>query len=527
MNKSQQVESQAAVLETGSGNLFRYDGPAGTVVFLVALPLCLGIALASSAPLFSGIIAGIVGGLVVSVLSGSQVSVSGPAAGLAVIVATGISTLGSFQAFLTALVIAGAMQFLLGLLRAGVIAEYVPNSVIKGMLAAIGVLIILKQIPHALGRDKGWEGDLSFFALGGDNALTDIAASVLSASPGAVAISIVSLGVLMGWDKLAKGHRFFKLVPGALGTVLLGIAMNQAFGYLIPSWKLTDPQHMVSLPVAESLGGFFANFMLPDFSIITNQAVWAVGATVAIVASLETLLSLEAADRLDPYKRTSPPNRELMAQGVGNLISGLIGGLPITSVVVRTSANIYAGGRTRQSAFIHGLLLFASTLLIPSLLNLTPLVSLAVVLLAVGYKLTNVDLYRRMYSDGWRQFLPFIITVLGVVFTDLLLGVVIGMVAGLLFIIHENHHEAISVVSQDNMYLMRFNKDMTFVNKSELRSKLRDLPGGASVLIDGSKALYIDHDIYEALEDFKQLAPYKNIKVELKRMESRLMPVKR
>jgi len=257
MYKQQQVESPTSVLETSSGNLFRYDGPAGTVVFLVALPLCLGIALASGAPLFSGIIAGIIGGLVVAVLSGSQVSVSGPAAGLAVIVATGIATLGSFRAFLTALVLAGILQFILGTFKAGVIAQYVPNSVIKGMLAAIGVLIILKQIPHALGRDKDWEGDLSFFAVGGDNALTDIAAAVMSASPGAVAIAAASLTILYFWDKLAKSYKFFKLVPGVLVTVLLGIAMNQAFGFLVPTWKLTDAQHMVSLPVAESSPGSF------------------------------------------------------------------------------------------------------------------------------------------------------------------------------------------------------------------------------------------------------------------------------
>ncbi len=527
MNKTQQVESPTSVLEASSGNFFRYDGPAGTVVFLVALPLCLGIALASSAPLFSGIIAGIIGGLVVSLLSGSHVSVSGPAAGLAVIVATGIATLGSFRAFLTALVLAGVLQFLLGTVKAGVIAQYVPNSVIKGMLAAIGILIILKQIPHALGRDKDWEGDLTFFAVGGENALTDIAAAVMSASPGAVVIAAVSLAVLVLWDKWAKSNKFFKLIPGALVTVLLGIGLNQAFGFVAPAWKLTDPQHLVTLPVADSLQGFFSNFMLPDFSLITQKAVWITAFTLAIVASLETLLSLEAADRLDPYKRISPPNRELLAQGVGNFLSGMIGGLPITSVVVRTSANVYAGARTRMSAFIHGVLLFGSTLLIPGLLNLTPLVSLAVVLLAVGYKLTNVDLYKKMYRDGLHQFLPFIVTVAAVVFTDLLMGVVIGLAVGLFFIIREDHHEAISVVSQDNNYLMRFNKDMTFVNKSELRSKLRKLPAGSHVLVDGSKALYIDHDIYEALEDFQQLAPYKDITVELKHMESRFAPAKR
>lgn len=527
MNNLQQVESPTSVLEASSGNFFRYDGPAGTVVFLVALPLCLGIALASSAPLFSGIIAGIIGGIVVAALSGSHVSVSGPAAGLAVIVATGIATLGSYQAFALAVAIAGVLQFILGIFRAGVIAQYVPNSVIKGMLAAIGVLIVLKQIPHALGRDKDWEGDLSFFALGGENAVTDIAEAVMSASPGAVAITVVSLAILIFWDKLAKQNKFFKLIPGALATVLLGIGMNQAFGLISPGWKLTDPQHLVSLPVPVSLAEFLGNFTLPDFNAITNQKVWITAVTIALVASLETLLSLEAADRLDPYKRISPPNRELLAQGTGNFLSGLVGGLPITSVVVRTSANVYAGGRTKMSAIIHGVLLLGSTLLIPSLLNLTPLASLAVVLLAVGYKLTNPGLYTKMYKDGMHQFVPFVVTVAAVVLTDLLMGVVIGMSLGLLFVIRENHHEAVSVVHQDNDYLMRFNKDMTFVNKSELRSKLRKLPNGANVVVDGSKALYIDHDIYEAIEDFQQLAPYKGITVELKHMESRLAPLKR
>lgn len=526
MNTSKVIESPTQVLETSPGNLFRYDGPAGTVVFLVALPLCLGIALASSAPLFSGIIAGIIGGTVVALLSGSHVSVSGPAAGLAVIVATGISTLGSFRAFALAVAIAGVMQFILGVFRAGVIAQYVPNSVIKGMLAAIGVLIILKQIPHALGRDKDWEGDLSFFAIGGENALTDIASAVMSASPGAVLITVVSLAVLIFWDKLAKNSKLFKLVPGALVTVLLGIGMNQLFGLITPSWKLSDPEHLVNLPVPETLAAFFSNFMTPDINAITNPQVWVVAVTLALVASLETMLSLEAADRLDPYKRISPPNRELLAQGTGNLFSGLIGGLPITSVVVRTSANVYAGSRTKLSALIHGVLLLGSTLLIPALLNLTPLASLAVVLLAVGYKLTSPELYRKLYREGPHQFLPFIVTIVAVVFTDLLVGVLIGMTLGLFFVIRENHHVAVSVVNQGNDYLMRFNKDMTFVNKSELRSKLRKLPKGARVLIDGSKALYIDHDIYEAIADFQQLAPYRDIKVELKHMESRLAPAK-
>jgi MFS superfamily sulfate permease-like transporter len=522
-----QQESPISELQPTSGNVFRHDGPAGTVVFLVALPLCLGIALASGAPLFAGIIAGIVGGLVVSVLSGAHVSVSGPAAGLAVIVATAIQTLGSYQAFLVAVVLAGGIQLLLGLIRAGVIADYVPNSVIKGMLAAIGIVIILKQIPHALGRDKDFEGDQSFLLQAGDNALTDIVKSVLSASPGAVCIVVVSLFVLIFWGRIAtKGGRVLQLIPAPLLVVLLGIGMNQAFGVLAPQWKLTDPEHLVSLPVADSMRGFFGQFMLPDFTVIGNQKVWITAATIAVVGSLETMLSLEAADRLDPYHRISPPNRELRAQGVGNLISGLIGGLPITSVIVRTSANVYAGGRTWVSAFIHGVLLLGATLLVPEMLNLTPLACLAAILIAVGYKLTKPALYKEMRALGVGQFLPFLVTVVAIVFTDLLVGVLVGMTVGLFFVIRANHHEAITVVSQDDYCLMKFNKDASFVNKNEFRSKLRQVPDNSHLILDGTKALYIDRDIFEAAEDFQKLAPYKNITLEFKHFDSPMTGVR-
>jgi MFS superfamily sulfate permease-like transporter len=520
-------EKLTSTLEPNTGNVFKHDGPAGTVVFLVALPLCLGIALASGAPLFAGVIAGFIGGIVVSVLSGSQVSVSGPAAGLAVIVATAIQTLGSYQAFLVAVVLAGAIQFLLGMIRAGVIADYVPNSVIKGMLAAIGVVIILKQIPHALGRDKNFEGDETFLARAGDNSLTDIAHSVMSASPGAICIALVSLLVLIYWDQFAaKIGKVVQLIPGPLVVVLLGIGLNLAFGYIAPEWKLTSPEHLVSLPVADSISTFFGQFMLPDFTVLGNRQVWTVAVTIAIVGSLETLLSLEAADRLDPYHRISPPNRELRAQGVGNLISGLIGGLPITSVVVRTSANVYAGARTWTSAFIHGLLLLGSTLLIPNLLNLTPLACLASILIVVGYKLTKPALYKQMRSLGLGQFLPFLVTVVAIVFTDLLIGVLVGMTVGLFFVIRANHHESITVVTQDNYYLMRFNKDASFVNKNEFRTKLRAIPDNSHVILDGTKALYIDRDIFEAAEDFQKLAPYKNITIEFKHFDSPMTGVR-
>ncbi len=509
----------SASIEPSLENLIRHDGSAGLVVFLVALPLCLGIALASGAPLFSGIIAGVVGGIIVSLISGSHVSVSGPAAGLAVIVATAIQSLGSYPVFLMAVVLAGLIQLVLGAVRLGVIGDYVPNSVIKGMLAGIGLVIMLKQIPHALGRDKDFEGNLAFFE-GKSNTLTDIAEAVLSASPGAILISAVSLAILLGWDPVvARLAPFLRQIPASLVVVLAGIGINSGFGAQAPSWQLHEAEHMVALPVANSLTEFFGQFTLPDFHALGNPKVWTVALTLAIVASIETLLSLEAADRLDPYKRTSPPNRELVAQGFGNLISGMIGGLPITSVVVRTSANVYAGARTRVSALVHGLLLFGAVVLIPSFLNFTPLACLAAILLVVGYKLTRFSLYSKMYSLGWSQFLPFIITVLAIVGTDLLTGVLVGLALGLFFVVRQNHHESITVVNQDRYYLMRLNKDATFLNKSELRTKLRDIPVGAHLIIDGIKALYVDRDIFEAVEDFKLLAPYKKITVEVDNLE--------
>jgi len=507
-------------LEPSSGNFFRHDGPAGTVVFLVALPLCLGIALASGAPLFSGIIAGVIGGVVISALSGSQISVSGPAAGLTVIVAAAIASLGSFQTFLAAVVLAGVFQIVMGVLRTGRIADYVPNCVIKGMLAGIGLVIILKQIPHAFGRDTDYEGDFAFLSQGGNNTITDILASIASFSPGAVLVAGLSLALLLFWDGIvAKRSKMLRLIPGPILVVLLGIGINQFLAVSAPSLYIREPEHLVSLPVPSSLSEFLAQFTHPALSAFANPLVWKVAFTLAIVASLESLLALEASDRLDPYRRISPPNRELMAQGVGNILSGLVGGLPITSVVIRTSANVFAGGRTWMSSFIHGVLLFSATLLIPTLLNLTPLACLAVILIVVGYKLTSLGLYRSMYARGPGQFIPFIVTVLAIIFTDLLVGVTVGLIAGLFFVIRANHHSALTVVNLDNYYLLRFNKDASFVNKNELRSKLRAIPAGSHVIIDGSRALYVDHDIFEVVEDFQKLAPYKQISVEFKRFE--------
>ncbi len=503
----------------------KYDASAGLVVFLVALPLCLGIALASGAPLFSGIIAGMIGGIVISLFSGSEISVSGPAAGLAVIVATSIQTLGSFRIFLLAVAISGLIQLVLGFLRAGVIGNYVPNAVIKGMLAAIGVVIILKQIPHALGSDQHYEGDFDFFFEldNKSNTIADLLKAIYTASPEAVVISVVALAILLLWERPAlQRNAILRLIPGPLIVVIVGILMNELFRRMFGNFYLRpEDGHLVTLPVAESFQGFFQQFITPDWSAWRNKQVYTVALTIAIVGSIESLLSIEASDKLDPFRRISSTNQELKAQGIGNLVSGLIGGIPITSVIVRSSANVYAGGRTRTSAFVHGVLLFICVLLIPTLLNRIPLASLAAILLVIGYKLTKIELYKKMYKAGLDQFLPFIVTVLAIVFTDLLNGVLIGIVFGVFFVILTNHHSALTLVNQENYYLLRFNKDLSFVNKTELKNKLSSIPPNSDLIIDGSKSVFIDADIYDVIADFQEAAHYRNIRIELKHFYSK------
>lgn len=512
-------------LQPGIKNNLKYDLPAGLVVFLVALPLCLGIALASGAPLFSGLIAGIIGGVVISFFSGSDVSVSGPAAGLAVIVATSIQNLGSFRVFLLAVAISGLIQIALGYLRAGVIGNYVPNAVIKGMLAAIGVVIILKQIPHALGRDAHYEGDFDFFfqSDGQGNTLIDILKAVYTMNPVAVVITVVSLIILLGWERPGlQRFKFFKLVPGPLVVVFMGILINELFKRMSGNFYLkAEDGHLVTLPIAGSLTNFFSQFTFPDWSAWSNQQVYVTALTIAVVGSIESLLSIEASDKLDPFRRISSTNRELKAQGIGNLISGLVGGLPITSVIVRSSANVYAGARTRASAFVHGVLLFVCVLLIPRYLNLIPLACLAAILLVIGYKLTKIEIYKKMYAAGLDQFLPFIVTVVAIVFTDLLSGIMIGLVVGFIFVIRTNHHSAITLVNQDNYYLMRFNKDISFVNKNELKERLMEIPAHSKLIIDGTRAVFIDSDIYDVVVDFQENAKYRHIEVDLKHFTSK------
>ncbi len=514
-------------LESGARANLRHDVPAGVVVFLVALPLCLGIALASGAPLFAGLIAGIVGGTVVALLSGSEISVSGPAAGLAVIVAGAIASLGDFRTFLTAVVLSGAIQVGFAFMRGGVIADYVPNCVIKGMLAAIGIVIMLKQIPHALGYDRDFIGDFQFLQRVDErNSFGAIVYAVFGMRPEAAIIAGVSLVILILWQtKFFKGNRVLAAIPAPLLVVVAGIALNEGFRRFLGDFHLkAEDGHLVSLPVPDSLAGLLGQFSTPNWSALGNKQVYIVALTLALVGSLESLLSLQASERIDPFKRLTKPNRELFAQGIGNALSGLVGGLPVTSVVVRTSANVFAGGRTRMAAMYHGVLLLGAVLLVPSILNRIPLASLAAILLLVGYKLADVKLFKEMYRGGTEQFLPFIVTVVAIVFTDLLIGIGIGLAVGLFFVIRANHHSAMTVVSQDNYYLLRFNKDVSFVNKSELKGKLRSIPDGSNLIVDGTKALFIDRDIFEVIEEFQASAVYRNISVETKHCNAKNPP---
>ena len=496
------------------------DLPASIVVFFVAVPLCLGIALASGAPLFSGIIAGIVGGIIVGIASGSSLGVSGPAAGLAVIVLTSIATLGSWPAFLLAVVIAGFIQLALGFAKAGFIAYFFPSSVIKGMLTGIGLLIILKQIPHALGWDKDAEGDDAFLQADGQNTFSEIAQALDFITPGAVLIAAISLGLLILWDSvLTKKHKIFQLIQGPIVVVILGIVMNYLFKSGTLDFSLADDQ-VVRLPVANNLTEFFNQFTLPDFSAITNVEVWKIAIVLAIVASLETLLSVEATDKMDPNKRITPTNRELKAQGLGNIFSGLIGGLPVTQVIVRSSANITFGGKTKLSTILHGIFLLISAITIASVLNMIPLASLAAVLLMVGYKLAKPELFKKMYKLGWEQFIPFVATVIGILLTDLLKGITIGMLFGIFYTLRHSfrnsHYMKETVTSEEGheVHHLVLAEEVSFFNKASVIKELEEIPENSKVIIDCSNSKSIAYDVVELIRDFKSNAKTKNIAVE-------------
>lgn len=519
------------------------DIPAGLVVFLVALPLCLGIALASGAPMFSGIIAGIVGGIVVGSISGSPLGVSGPAAGLAVIVAEGIKELGTneagdfdmmvgFQAFLVAGLIAGVIQIILGLLKAGIIGYYFPSSVIKGMLAGIGVTLILKQIPHALGYDKNPEGGWDFYQPDGHTTFSEIAYAFENPTIGAIIITVFSILVLLLFQqKFIKENKVLGLIPGPLLAVVGAILLNELFKVSFPDLVLMNEStmngdqlwsndHLVNIKAADSSLPYYGLITTPDWSILSNPRIYMIGFTMAIVASLETLLCVEATDKLDPLKRTTPTNRELLAQGSGNVVSSLLGGLPVTQVIVRSSANINTGGRTKASAIIHGFFLATFVLLMPWLLNMIPLACLAAILLLVGYKLANAGLFKSMYKNGWSQFIPFVVTIVMIIVTNLLYGIIIGLAVSIFFIIKRSYENAMYSKFKEtaagglNEMRIELGEVVSFFNKGNLHKKLNEIKEGTKLIIDGSKNKHMDFDILDLFEDYVDNAQSRDIEIE-------------
>ena len=492
---------------------WRADLPASIVVALVALPLCLGIAVASGAPPLSGLIAGIVGGIVVGLLSKSSLSVAGPAAGLTVIVLAAIESLPSFEAFLLAVVLAGVFQLFFGLTRSGVLSEFVPSSVITGMLAAIGLILILKQIPHAIGFDGDYEGSFEFFTQDGRNTLSAIWYALnQSVLWGAILIAGVSLAFLFWWDAAKPKTGPLRFLPGPLVVVFIGIVGNWLLGAVAPALQLQST-HLVQVPVANDFGSFLGFFSTPDFSQIGNKTVWTVAITLAIVASLESLLSVNAVDQIDPRRRTTPKNWELFAQGGGNIAAGLIGGIPVTSVIVRSSANVDSGAESKLSAILHAFWLLLSVALIPVALNLIPLSALAAVLIATGYKLTKPKLFTDRWKQGWTQFVPFVITVGAILFTDLLEGIVIGLVVGFIFVIARNFRTAITYACDGGDCLIRARRNLYFIHKYELRRELGRVPDNVNLLIDLSSTGYVDLDNVDIINAFIKGAEYRGITV--------------
>ena len=497
------------------------DWKSGIAVFLVALPLCLGIALASGAPLMSGLIAGIIGGVIVTLISGSELSVSGPAAGLTIIVANAIVTLGSFQGFLVAVILAGLIQVALGVLKLGKIGSFFPSSVIRGMLVAIGIVIILKQIPHAIGDDLDFIGEFEFNqSSDGQNTFSEILSAFDTLKPGAFIIAFSGLIILFSWPWIIRKITFLTAIPASLLVVLIGVLTNELLKIYSPAMYLGNSQeHMVNLPIFNSIGELAGGLARPDWNYLTNPAIYSIAITLAIVASLETLLSLEAIDSLDPLKRISSADRELVAQGVGNLTSGLLGGLPITSVIVRSSTNVYSGGKTRMSSFIHGLLLVVAVLFLPLYLNKIPLSCLASILLFTGYKLAHPKEFKKIFSEGWKQWIPFISTIIAVVAIDLLWGIFIGTFIGLIFVVLTNFESVFSVFHNGNEVLIKFQKDVTFLHKMSLKETFRKIPTGSEVYIDASKVHFMDHDIKLLITEFMSTAKERGIDVDFKQKQ--------
>lgn len=500
------------------------DLSAGLVVFLVALPLCLGISLASGAPLFSGIISGVIGGIVVGFASQSNVNVSGPAASVAVVVLTGIATLGSYEAVLVAVVIAGVIQIIMGFIGLGVVAYFFPSAMIKGILASIGLILILKQIPHALGDDGVFEGFESFYNPDGFNSFSEIGASLGRVHFGAVLVTLLSLVAFVWWDRPALKEKspLFKFFPAALLSVTIGILVNELlFRNVFPNLVL-DGSQLVQLPVARNASEFFSYFATPKWSFLSDKRVYGIAMSIAFIASLESLLSTEAGDKLDPLNRRTPTNRELKAQGIGNIIAGLVGGLPITAVIVRTSANVSSGGRTKVATMVHGAIMLLCVIAIPGLLNRIPLASLAAVLFVIGYKLTSFGLYSSLYRRGARQFVPFIATIIGVMFTDLITGVIIGGVCSIFILLRDSYRTPFfkSQEHHEKTHQFLLSEEVTFLNKAAIMMALENIDEGHTVIIDGSKSVNIDDDVIEIMDEFKTTAAERKIQLQFVGLEA-------
>jgi carbonic anhydrase len=512
----QNSSSDRVVASSGFFASWRSDLPASIVVALVALPLCLGVALASGAPLFAGLIAGIVGGIVVGAVSRSPLSVSGPAAGLTAIVFAAIEKLPSYDAFLLAVCLAGAIQIGFSLTKGGVLAEFVPSSVITGMLAAIGLILILKQLPHAVGYDRDPEGDFSFWQPDGGNTLSALVNLLRNDILwGAALIAVISLAFLFWWDKARPKEGPLRLLPGPLVVVAFGIGANSLFHAVAPALEVTK-SHLVNVPVSASPMAFFALFRLPDFTAVSNSTVWTVALTLAIVASLESLLSVKAVDELDPKRRLTDKNRELLAQGTGNLVSGLLGGIPVTSVIVRSSANVETGADSRLSTIMHGAWMLLSIAFIPFVLNLIPLSALAAVLIATGYKLAKPKLFIERWGQGMTQFIPFVVTVVAILLSDLLIGIMIGLLVGLSFVIWRSLADVITYVETAESVMVRARRNLYFIHKPQLQAALARVPDNHTVLIDLSGTNYVDLDNIDIINAFVKSAPYRNLRVVVK-----------
>ncbi|MHB1748912.1 MAG: SulP family inorganic anion transporter [Acidithiobacillus sp.] len=489
----------------------RADVPAAVVVALVAMPLCLGVALASGTPLIAGLIAGIMGGVLVPLFSRSQLAVSGPTPAIVATVLVAMQTLPSFSAFLLAVVIAGVIQIVLGVIRAGVVAYFFPSAVIQGILSAIGIILILKQFPYAIGFDLGEFGSQDFISAHGENTFTAVIAALAHLEWGALLVSVLALSILITWDKVALLRKQTWL-SGPLMAVIFGTLLNTLLLHAVPSLAVSGP-NLVSLPIVRSFADLRGMLQTPDWGMIGSKTVWVTAIALTFIASLESLLSVEAADKLDAFKRRTPLDRELLSQGIANIASGLIGGLPVAAVIVRSTANVAAGARTKASAFLHGLFLLLAVLFLATLMNQIPLAALAAILIFVGFKLAHPSIFNRMFRLDKSQYLPFIITIVAILFTSLIIGVVVGLLTGVFFVLKANYHSAIEIGREGSAYKIALNREVTFVNKARLSHILERLPKGAEIILDGEHVGFIDHDVLEVIRDFERSAPLRGIRL--------------